>query len=320
VGSWVVCSPDTVGTFSAVAYLFGRGLYEELNVPVGLLNSSMGGTRIETWSPPKSLSKFKTVMQYKAKEDAKAGRGKTKSQPWKYYPGKLYNGMIHPLIPYGMRGLIWYQGESNAHSVKDAILYRELLENLVVSLRADWGVEFPAYVVQLPNYKTPKSDGNSWQYLRESILNFSKEVPNVGMVVAIDAGDNTTIHPKDKRPIGHRLSQLALARTYGKDIMSDSPIYSSALIRRGKVVISFDGIGSGLVVQNGGALKCFTIAGKDRKFVPAEAVIEGDTVVVSSPIVDSPVAVRYAWAPNPVGCKLFNAEGFPASPFRTDEW
>ncbi len=320
VGAWSVCSPEKVGEFSAVAFLFGCEIQKELNVPVGLLNSSMGGSKIETWSPAESLTKFPTVMAYKKKEDAKASRGVKAAQPWKYYPGKLYNGMIHPLAPYGLRGMIWYQGESNAHSVKDAVIYRDLIENLVVSWRAKWGVEFPVYAVQLPNYKTPKSDKDSWQFLRESVLNFSKEVANVGMVVAIDAGEAGDIHPKDKRPVGYRLAQQALAKTYGHDIISGGPIYKKASVKGKQVTIEFSDIGSGLVAQEGRQLASFTIAGKNRVFVAANAVIVGDTVLVSSPEVKTPVAVRYAWAPHPEGCNLFNAEGFPASPFRTDVW
>jgi sialate O-acetylesterase len=358
-GSWIVCSPETVGALSAVAYFFGREIHQALDVPVGLMQSSWGGTCIEAWSPLESLADYplamKTFAGYErggknftlaAEEkrfakvhgewEAKAAVAKANGKPVPFEPrkrgnprlhqncpGNLYNAMIHPLVPYTMRGAIWYQGERNAKTYAGAMEYRGLLENLVTRWRADWNNDFPFYAVQLVNYMAPQTkpvENTAWAYIRDSILKFHKEVPNVGIAVGIDVGEAKEIHPINKQAIGYRLAQQALAKTYGMDVVPGGPIYQSMVKDGGKIVVAFDDIGSGLVAQGGAPLKRFAIAGADRKFVVAKAVIVGDTVVVSSDQVADPVAVRYAWASNPVGCNLFNKEGFPASPFRTDDW
>ena len=357
-GSWKVCSPDTVGAFSATAYFFGRKIHQDLDVPVGLIRSAWGGTCVEAWSPMPSLTKFPAVMAYKAEMDKKAEgfdeaaaekRYQEQVATWKEkvkearaagknppraprkvadphkdqnYPANLYNAMICPLVPYGIRGAIWYQGERNAHNVAGAALYRDLLENMVVQWRKVWEAEFPFYAVQLVNYKTPQAkpvEDTGWSVIRESFLKFHKEVPGCGIAVGIDVGEEKDIHPKDKQTIGLRLAHQALARTYGRDVVPGGPIYKDMKVQGNKVVLTFDDVGSGLLAKDG-ELKRFAIAGADKKFVEAEAVIQGDTVVVSSPEVKDPAAVRYAWADNPTGCNLFNKEGFPASPFRTDDW
>lgn len=358
VGKWIVCSPDTVEGFTAAGYFFGREIHKELGVPVGLLHSSWGGTCIEAWSPMSSLEKYPTVMEYKAGYDLKADKYSEEAEEkrlatalskWKEqtakakengkkgpkrpakrnhphtnqnYPANLYNGMIHPHVPYGIRGAIWYQGERNAHTVEDAMLYRELLENLVVQWRKDFGAELPFYAVQLVNYRKPQVnpvEDTGWAFIRESFLKFHQEVPNVGIAVGIDVGEEKDIHPKNKQAIGYRLAQQALAKTYGKEVVAGGPIYTSMKKEGEKIILSFDDLGSGLM-EKGGALKTFAIAGSDATFVAATAVIEGNTVVVSSDKVAEPAAVRYAWADNPVGCNLYNKEGLPASPFRTDDW
>ena len=357
-GYWMVCAPKTVGGFSAAAYFFGRKIHQELDVPVGLIRSCWGGTRVEAWSPMASLKQFPEIMKTKATEDAKAKKYdpvaveksyQEKKVAWQakvkaakaagkkppraprklinphksqHYPANLYNAMINPLVPYGIRGAIWYQGESNANTLERAIIYREMLENMVVQWRKAWRSEFPFYAVQLVNFRAPQIqpvEDSTWAFIRESFLKFHKEVPNVGIAVGIDVGDAKNIHPKNKQAIGARLAQQALAKTYKKDVVAGSPIYKSMKKDGNRIVISFDDIGAGLVAQ-GGALKTFAVAGADKKFVVAQAVINGNTVVVSSPEVKVPVAVRYAWANNPVGCNLYNKEGFPASPFRTDSW
>ncbi len=358
-GAWNVCAPKTVGEFSATAYFFGREIQRELNVPVGLILSAWGGTGIEAWSPLASLEEFPTVMADKAERDAEAegfdvaaeeARFNTLREQWKVdakearssggkppkwpkkkvhphedqnYPANLYNAMIHPHVPYGIRGAIWYQGERNSHSFEDAVLYRDLLENLVSEWREDFGADVPFYAVQLVNFRKPQVEpveDTGWVFIRESFLKFHKEVPDVGIAVGIDVGEADNIHPKNKQAIGYRLARQALAKTYGKKVVAGGPIYRSRKKEDGKIVIRFEDVGSGLVSRGGGPLKTFAIAGSDRRFVAAQAVIRGDTVVVSSDGVADPVAVRYAWADNPVGCNLYNSEGFPASPFRTDNW
>lgn len=358
-GDWAACTPETVGKFSAVAYFFGRTLYQELDVPIGLLHSSWGGTRIESWSPMASLERFSTVMDQKKKMDQealtyteewaeqklakevtewkkKAERAEAKGQraPWKpskephphnsqHYPANLYNAMLHPLIPYGIRGVIWYQGESNAKTIEEALLYRDLIENMVTAWRAAWADDFPFYAVQLVNYKKPQRapvENTGWSVIRESFLKFHHEVTKVAVVVGIDVGDAGDIHPRNKQAIGKRLAQRALSDVYGKDIVPGGPMYTAMRMDGNKIILSFEDVGSGLVEQDGTPLKTFAIAGEDRQFIQAQAVIVDDTVIVSAEEVSNPVAVRYAWADNPVGCNLFNVEGFPASPFRTDDW
>ncbi|WP_234033266.1 sialate O-acetylesterase [Pelagicoccus mobilis] len=358
-GSWEVCSPDNVGEFSATAYFFGRKLHEDLDVPIGLIRSCWGGTPIRSWSSLSSLQQYSGIMELKAtmdsqaerfdeaaeekrfarvledwkanvkkaKEDGKSAprRPRKRIHPHKSqrYPGNLYNAMIYPLVPFGMRGAIWYQGEANAHSIEDAVLYRDLLENMVDGWRSDWGDRFPFYAVQLVNFKAPQVEpveDTGWSWIRESFLKFQAEVPDTGIAVGIDVGEEKDIHPKNKQDIGKRLAQQALAKTYGRDIVAGGPLYRSMETVGDTIVLKFDDIGSGLASQDGAELKTFAIAGSDRRFVEAEAKIVGDTVVVRSDAVQFPLAVRYAWADNPVGCNLANENGFPASPFRTDDW
>ena len=239
------------------------------------------------------------------------------------YPANLYNAMINPLVPYSIQGAIWYQGEANTKSIDQSILYRDLIENRVVEWRKDWDDKFPFYAVQLVNFKKPQEqpvEDTAWAFIRESFLKFHKEVPNAGIAVAIDVGLGKNIHPTSKQAVGYRLAQQALAKTYKKDVVAGGPIYKAMKKDGNSIVITFKDIGSSLVEQGGDPLKTFAIAGADKRFVAAQAVIVDGTVVVSSSEVADPVAVRYAWANNSVGCNLFNKEGFPASPFRTDNW
>jgi len=357
-GSWKVCSPETVGKFYATAYFFGRDIYRELDVPVGLIACAWGGTCIETWTPAASLEKFPSVMASKAEEDAKAktydeaaekvryakrleewkkrdgqARAEGKKEPRKprmkkdphkseNYPGNLFNGRVHPWIPYGIRGAIWYQGECNSYAMDRALLYGDLLENMILQWRKAWDAEFPFYAVQLPNYKTPQVDpveDDPRAFVREGCLKAMKELPKVGMAVTVDIGEIKSNHPKNKQEVGRRLAQQALAKTYGRKIVAGGPIYEAMKKDGDRIVLKFGDAGSGLVAKDGN-LKTFAIAGADRRFVEAQAVIVNDFVVVRSAEVAEPVAVRYAWAINPSECNLFNKEGFPASPFRTDNW
>lgn len=232
-------------------------------------------------------------------------------------PTSLYNAMIHPLVPYGIRGAIWYQGESNASR---AYQYRELFPLVIENWRKDWGKDFPFYFVQLANFKpvSPEPVDSDWAELREAQTR-TLSVANTGMAVIIDKGEANDIHPKDKQAVGHRLALIARAKTYGERIPYSGPMYHSYEIDGDKIILSFDHTEGGLKSGDGKTLQGFSIAGRDHKFHWAKAEIQGDKVVVSSPKVLYPVAVRYAWADNPV-CNLYNGAGLPASPFRTDDW
>lgn len=229
----------------------------------------------------------------------------------------LYNGMIAPLVPFGIKGAIWYQGESNTGRDEQ---YRRLLPTMINDWRSRFGVgAFPFYIVQLANFMAqdtePKDD--AWPRLREAQYLTTKTVPNTGISNTIDIGDAGDIHPKNKQDVGKRLALNALALTYGKKIEYSGPVYKSMKADGNAIRLSFDHVGGGLMAKGGMALTGFAIAGDDKKFVWADAKIDGSTVVVSSPKVAQPTAVRYAWANNPV-CNLYNKDGLPALPFRTD--
>ncbi|MGE5295744.1 MAG: sialate O-acetylesterase [Solirubrobacterales bacterium] len=351
-GKWVECSPETVAGFSAVGYFFGRELHKELDQPIGLINTSWGGTPAEAWTStpmleenpnfepilkrykeavaayPQAMIKFKedTDKWNEAAAKAKAeGKPEPGGRPWPPFgpghphsPAGLYNGMIAPLTPYTVGGAIWYQGESNAGR---AYQYRELFPTMIKCWWNSWDQgDFPFLFVQLANFMDVKDQpgDSAWAELREA-QTMTLEVPHTGMAVIIDIGDAKDIHPKNKQDVGKRLALWALANTYGKNVVYSGPLYTAMDKSGGKIVLHFDHLGGGLVAQGGGPLKGFAVAGEDRKFVWADARIEGNTVVVSSSSVANPVAVRYAWADNPV-CNLFNKAGLPASPFRTDTW
>jgi len=353
-GSWKVSGPQTVGSFSATAYFFGRRLHQELGVPVGLINSSWGGTpiqawtsvkthetvpeltplleslkkSIEGWDPAKAKARYEQQLADWKKKEAEA---KAAGTPFKVRrpsppldpnisqnsPGRLYNGMIAPLVPYAIKGAIWYQGEANAGN---APLYAVQLKAMIGAWRSAWGSDFPFLFVQLPNFQKPqeKPVEGGWADIREVFLKTLTAVPNTGMAVTIDVGDADDIHPKNKQAVGHRLAQWALAKTYGKPLVACGPLYKGMKKDGDTIVCEFDFVGGGLVAKDGEKLKGFAIAGADKQFVWAEAKIVGQTVAVSSPDVKNPVAVRYAWASNPA-CNLYNQEGLPASPFRTDD-
>jgi len=350
-GRWVECRPETVGDFSATAYYFGRELHRELNVPVGLIHTSWGGTPAESWASPSVIEEDATfepiaarykeaLVNYpKAKkeydekleqwkkdaEKAKADGTRAPARPSEplgpknpWAPAGLYNAMVAPLVPYAIRGAIWYQGESNAGR---AYQYRELFPAMIRSWWEAWPQgDFPFLFVQLANYMQTKDEpgDSTWAELREAQL-MALELPNTGMAVIIDIGEANDIHPKNKQGVGKRLALWALARIHDKDVVYSGPLYKSMTTKDNKIILRFNHVGGGLTAKDGGPLKGFAIAGQDRKFVWADARIEGDTVVVSSDKVAAPIAVRYAWADNPV-CNLYNKAGLPASPFRTDTW
>ena len=250
------------------------------------------------------------------------------------YPAHIFNAMIHPVRPYGIRGAIWYQGERNAKDVPQAFHYREQLALLVGYYRSSWhelsggnvAKDFPFYFTQLPSWTAPQTEPVEgltapWAVNREMMRLVAEEVPNTGIAVAIDTGDAVALHPKNKQPIGLRHAYLALERTYGKIAVGSGPRYKKQAIRGDKIILEFDSIGRGLMAAKPGPLNSFAIAGADRVWHWAEAEIKENTVELSSKTVTRPVAVRYAWAMNPSQRNLlYNREGFPASPFRTDNW
>ena len=328
-GQWVQCSPETIPNFSAVAYFFGRTLHNELDkkVPIGLIHTSWGGSSCETWIPEGVVEQYKDyeqIMQRRANHLKDNPNGGDNQQA-----GYLFNAMINPLLPYGIKGAIWYQGETNAGR---AYQYRTLFPLMIQTWREVWGQgDFPFYFVQLANFN-PDGDkvlGQSdWAELREA-QTMTLSLRNTGQAVIIDIGDSKDIHPKNKQDVGKRLALWALVRDYRGDRVhtftytagtTTGPMFQSMAIQDGKVVISFDFISvRGLKTKDGGPVTGFIIAGADRKFVKADAIIEGNTVVVSSPEIRNPVAVRYAWANDPT-CNLVNGADLPACPFRTDMW
>ena len=357
---WKVCSPETVRTFSAVAYYFGRELHTKLGIPVGLINSSWGGTRIEPWTP---LSGFESVPEldhtieeikvadkdYRKKVEDYLPELKTwlnavktallnqKNIPVqpevprhslnnRQSPTALYNGMIHALTPFAIRGAIWYQGEANRN---DGLIYAKKMEALIKGWRKAWQVgEFPFYYVQLAPFNygySQRDDGNDvpdflrlpliWEAQLEAL-----KIQNTGMAVITDITNLYDIHPRNKKDVGYRLALWALAKTYAKkDLVYSGPLYRSMAVEGSKIRIHFDHVGSGLTSLNHQPLSWFEIAGKDRTFYKARAEIDGKTVLVWNERVKDPVAVRFGWhqlaVPN-----LGNKEGLPASPFRTDRW
>jgi sialate O-acetylesterase len=229
-------------------------------------------------------------------------------------PSSLYNGMIEPLLPFAIKGAIWYQGESNAGK---PIEYRTLFAAMIGDWRKKWGYEFPFFCVQLAPFNAGNPEGENWAFLREAQFLATKKLKSVGMAVITDAGDPTDIHPQAKEPVGARLALSARAIAYGEKIEHTGPLYKSMKVNGDSVAIEFDNVGGGLVAKHGD-LKGFTIAGEDHKFVPAKAIIEGNTVVVIAESVKKPVAVRFAWKNYPV-VNLFSKSGLPANPFRTDD-
>jgi len=379
-GSWVVLTGETARRISAVGYYFGRRLNHELRIPIGCIQSTRGNTRIEPWISAsgfrmvpeltgfaKAIDMFdpstdigrKTQKESMQKVADWMAAAKAASQagnrlprlpglPWPGNsdgtPAALYNGMIAPLAPFGIKGAIWYQGELNGGYAWDGGLersegmsYYPKMRALIGGWRKDFGCgDFPFYYVQLPNYWKPNPNpagGDGWSKLREAQRK-ALGIPNTGMAVTIDIGiepNYTDIHPRNKFDVGERLALWALARDYGKArLVCSGPLYKAIKVEGNKIRIAFDSTGSGLMVgkkenvkptvKDNAGLKGFAIAGEDKKWVWADAVIDGKSVVVSSPKVPRPAAVRYAYSTNPDGANLYNNEGLPAAPFRTDEW
>lgn len=367
-GGWKQATPENAGAFSAVGYYFGRHLHQTLKVPVGLINTSWGGTRVEAWTSREALEDRPCAAQLlsdwdgirqswdAAAEDAKyevaraawkdrveklkAGNAKLPAGERKplpaaprapdhpdktpHYPATLFNGMVAGLIPYAMQGAIWYQGESNQQR---AVQYQELLPTMINDWRTRWNNEFSFYIVQLAGYanrlpvSTEPGTPDTWAELQEAQFLTAVTLPNCGLAVTNDIGEKDDIHPKNKQEVGRRLALWALAKDYGRaDTVHSGPLFKNSVIEGGKVRVQFDHTGGGLKTRDGGPLKHFQIAGEDQKWQWAEAKIVGDEVHVSSPRVPAPAGVRYAWAAWPEGANLVNAEGLPASSFRTDEF
>jgi sialate O-acetylesterase len=300
-GKWLEAGPDTIGSFSAVAYYFGRDLQKALDVPVGIIHTSWGGTASEEWTSMKVLDAH---PEHKGKHPRQS---------------KLYNGMIAPLIPYAIKGAIWYQGESNAGRAE---LYKTGFPLMIQNWRDDWKQgDFPFLFVQLAPYMKIEKEPTdpNWARLREAQLLTTRAAKNTAMAVITDVGDEKDIHPKRKEPVGHRLALAAEALAYGKKVEYSGPVFDKMTVEDNKAVLSFAHLGGGLEARDG-ALTGFTVAGPDKVFHNAEAEIKGDTVVVWSKDVEGkPAAVRFGWANYPV-VNLWNKAGLPASPFRTDDW
>lgn len=321
-GQWSVCSSNSLDEmkFSAAAYFFAREIAKQLEVPVGLVESAWGGTRVEPWTPPVGFEQVPAVAEL-AKFSAGTNKLDNKTT------AAIYNAMVAPLKPFAIRGALWYQGESNCMDVNDGPRYADKFEALIKGWRKVWGQgDFAFYYVQLapynyfsnrdkPRVNSPEELPMVWEAQARCL-----RLPNTGMAVITDTVDNLKdIHPTNKQDVGKRLALLALNKTYGKkDVVCTGPVFKAMKVKDGEAILSFDGGGSELHCRDSQDLNFFTIAGADGKYVPASARIEGDTVVVSSPEVSEPKTVRFGWhelaQPN-----FFNEAGLPASPFRTDD-
>jgi sialate O-acetylesterase len=347
--SWVASSPETVLKFSAVGFIFGQRIHRETDVPIGLILCAEGSTSVECWvsnemlesdlfSP--AITKWREVEAnwddptVRAKHIHKSVKDPDVIQPSeaRTYPGGCYNGMLNPLFPFSIKGVVWYQGEANRFRGEQ---YHALFPAMVQEWRERFGQnDFKFYAVQLPEIGKPSGQpGDSpIAELREAQQMAADNDPLIEMAVIIDSDQGGNIHPKNKQLPGDRLARIALANDYGKEIAFHGPAFREMKIKGDRVFLSFDYRSDGLiagkrtnptsleVVPEGDELANFAVAGSDHIFHPASAKIDGDRVAVQCDVVKNPVAVRYAWADNPVGCNFYNVAGLPASPFRTDDW
>lgn len=306
---WSIARDSALRVFSAPAYFFAKELNNRLHVPVGVISSAVPGSAIEPWIPVEAFGNCTFFDNYKVQND----------------PGKFYTPMIRPLVPFTLKGFLWYQGETNCF-LNERLDYTHKMEVLINRWRSDWNDKnLPFYFVQIAPFKYSESKDNKVVLNKESLPEFREaqaaalKIPNTAMIITTDLADNLSdIHPSYKWEVGRRLALLALARDYGfKEIVSAGPVYHGMKIKGNKVELSFSSVGGGLVSKDGKTLSDFLIAGKEKKFVPAQAEIKGNKVIVSSNAVNKPVDVRFAWTetaqPN-----FYNKEGLPAQPFRTD--
>ena len=354
---WQVCSPDTVSNFSAVGYYFGKQLHQTLDVPIGLIDNAWGGSSCEAWihrdqfrgkplyepllnqwkeieSKPENAKVYSdyeanwtlwTKQNITSKKSGKpvpqlprGGRGVMFNQ---HRPANLYHARIKPLIPFAIRGAIWYQGESNAGR---AYQYRDMFPMMIRNWRQDWGQgDFPFYWVQLADFRQEKAEPaeSDWAELREAQTMAMTNLPNSGEAVIIDIGEASDIHPRNKSEVGKRLARWALAKDYGMtELAYRSPNFQSLQRQDGKLIVTFGHVGNGLRTVDERQVSGFAISGDDKHWHWADAkIIDKHRIEVSSSKVPDPVAVRYAWADNPV-CNVFTREGLPLTPFRSDNW
>lgn len=351
-GQWVECTPETVAKFSAVGYFFGRDLHQLRNEPVGLIQSCMGGTNASSWMPrealaanpefadilteyeaavakyPEAKAKFdQALVEYKARVEKARTDGVELSPAEQRAPAEpmgpqhvkrpsaLYNAMIAPLQPFAVKGAIWYQGEANAKTLATAEQYGQLFPAVIQEWRKGWGQKrFPFLFVQLAAY----SDNPAWPVLRDA-QTATLSLPDTAMAVTIDVGQKDNIHPTDKATVGSRLVQAARSAAYGENVESTGPIFQELEKREGLGIVYFRNVSEGLR-SSAKPITGFYIAGEDGKFVPADAAIAGQTVIVRAESVPKPMYVRYGWQafPDPP-CTLYNGSGLPAVPFRSDE-
>ncbi|MDF1862868.1 MAG: sialate O-acetylesterase [Verrucomicrobiales bacterium] len=344
-GQWDICTPDTAGQFSAVGYFYGRLLHQTLGVPIGLIDNAWGGSAAEAWvkrdvlekdgrfdaylqewaNTEKTFDWDKIMADWKAKADAAKAAGKQAPRPprnvltGQHRPGNLWAGVLNPTIGYGIRGAIWYQGESNAGR---AYQYDDLFGLMISEWRKAWGQgDFPFYWVQLADFRNEVDAPaeSDWAELREAQSN-TLLLPNTGQAVIYDIGEGRDIHPRDKQNVAKRLARIALARDYGKTIPYQSPSYKSMEVQGNKAILTFENVGSTLYTFDTREAVGFAVAGEDKVWHKATGKLLGkDRVEVTSEAVETPVAVRYAWADNPVA-NLRSREGLPVDPFRTDDW
>ncbi|MBX7209996.1 MAG: sialate O-acetylesterase [Verrucomicrobiaceae bacterium] len=359
-GQWEPCSPQNVGSFTAVGFFFGRTLHETLGVPVGLIDNAWGGSSAEAWVRRDVLEKDKRFADllggwkkqeaefspekfekqkadYGAKvaawNEARRAAVKNKQPPpaplprppqnpmtGQHRPGNLYAGVLHPTIGYGIKGVVWYQGESNAGRAYE---YAYLFPLMIQHWRDEWKQgDFPFYWVQLADFKPeqPLPGDSDWAELREAQSKTMSLLKNTGQAVIIDLGEGQDIHPRNKRDVAARLVRWALAKDYGLKIPYRSPELKSMEVQGRKAVVTVDCFGSSLRTVDTAEVKGFAVCGADKKWVWADArLLSGDKLEVSSSVVAAPVAVRYAWADNPV-CNVYSKEGLPLTPFRTDDF
>lgn len=325
-GPWKNCTPETAYEFSAVAYYFGKKIHNELGVPIGLIHNAKGGSNTESWVSRTILESHPWLVDMltdwrnndlvsewcreRASKNLEGTDNPLQRHPFE--PTYLFDAGIAPLIPFGIRGAIWYQGESNTENIP---VHNELFPMLVNNWRDKWGIgDFPFLYVQLSSIE-PR---NLWPEFRDSQRRFLDIIPGCGMAVTSDIGHPTDVHPKNKKDVGNRLALWALAQTYNRDITYSGPLYKSSFTRKSKIWLSFDHCGTGLTTKDNKKITGFEIAGTDRTFKPAKARIKGKHIIIHNKEIKNPVAVRYGWKPYTEG-NLINKEGLPASTFNTEE-